>query len=90
VLAFPDITTLQPCRGSRGSRTASPTVQPGRIAVRGEPADGAQAGDRAVRRARDAADRRPELEFYVLERTDKNPTGWQRYGEATGNVYVPG
>ena len=32
----------------------------------------------------------PELEFYVLERTDKNPTGWQRYGEATGNVYVAG
>jgi glutamine synthetase len=32
----------------------------------------------------------PELEFYVLERTDKNPTGWQRYGEATGNVYVSG
>jgi glutamine synthetase len=32
----------------------------------------------------------PELEFYVLERTGKNPTGWQRYGEATGNVYVAG
>jgi glutamine synthetase len=32
----------------------------------------------------------PELEFYVLERTDKNSTGWQRYGEATGNVYVAG
>ena len=32
----------------------------------------------------------PELEFYVLEHTDKNPTGWQRYGEATGNVYVAG
>ena len=32
----------------------------------------------------------PELEFYGLERTDKNPTGWQRYGEATGNVYVAG
>ena len=23
----------------------------------------------------------PELEFYVLERTDKNPTGWQRAEE---------
>ena len=32
----------------------------------------------------------PELDFYVLERTDKNPIGWQRYGEATGNVYVAG
>ena len=31
----------------------------------------------------------PELEFYVLER-DGSPTGWKRYGEATGNVYVSG
>jgi len=26
----------------------------------------------------------------VLERTDKNASGWQRYGDATGNVYVAG
>jgi glutamine synthetase len=32
----------------------------------------------------------PELEFYVLERDGSNPTGWRRYGEATGNVYVAG
>ena len=32
----------------------------------------------------------PELEFYVLERDDAAPTGWKRYGEATGNVYVAG
>lgn len=31
----------------------------------------------------------PELEFFVLERST-NPCGWQRYGEATGNVYVAG
>jgi glutamine synthetase len=32
----------------------------------------------------------PELEFYVRERTTENHTGWRRYGEATGNVYVAG
>ncbi len=32
----------------------------------------------------------PELEFYVLERAPGAPTGWQRYGEGTGNVYVSG
>jgi glutamine synthetase len=32
----------------------------------------------------------PELEFYVLERDEGSPTGWKRYGEATGNVYVAG
>ncbi len=31
----------------------------------------------------------PELEFYVMERDDAG-TGWKRYGEATGNVYVAG
>ena len=32
----------------------------------------------------------PELEFFVLERDASAPTGWRRYGEATGNVYVAG
>jgi len=32
----------------------------------------------------------PELEFYVLERDGTSPSGWQRYGEGTGNVYVAG
>ncbi|MGA8852181.1 MAG: glutamine synthetase family protein [Aeromicrobium sp.] len=32
----------------------------------------------------------PELEFFVLEKDDAAPTGWRRYGEATGNVYVSG
>ncbi|MEV6306331.1 glutamine synthetase family protein [Actinoplanes sp. NPDC051861] len=32
----------------------------------------------------------PELEFYVLERDAGSSTGWRRYGEATGNVYVTG
>jgi glutamine synthetase len=32
----------------------------------------------------------PELEFFVLRRDEGSPTGWARYGEATGNVYVAG
>ena len=33
----------------------------------------------------------PELEFYVLEESDDvAKSGWQRYGEGTGNVYVSG
>jgi len=32
----------------------------------------------------------PELEFYVLEPSPQTPTGWARYGEAPGNVYVSG
>lgn len=32
----------------------------------------------------------PELEFFVLQKDDSAPTGWSRYGEATGNVYVSG
>jgi glutamine synthetase len=32
----------------------------------------------------------PELEFFLLDRDEGSPSGWRRYGEATGNVYVAG
>lgn len=32
----------------------------------------------------------PELEFFLLDPDDSAPSGWRRYGEATGNVYVAG
>ncbi len=32
----------------------------------------------------------PELEFYVLEPDPASPSGWRRYGDAPGNVYVAG
>ncbi len=32
----------------------------------------------------------PELEFYLLVEDEKSPSGWSRYGEGTGNVYVSG
>ena len=42
----------------------------------------------------DAAGRKaivgPELEFFLMDRDAQSPTGWSRYGEATGNVYVAG
>jgi glutamine synthetase len=32
----------------------------------------------------------PELEFYLLEEDTAAPTGWKRYADAPGNVYVVG
>ena len=32
----------------------------------------------------------PELEFFLLDEDRASPSGWRRYGEATGNVYVAG
>ena len=32
----------------------------------------------------------PELEFFLLEPDVMSPTGWRRYGDAPGNVYVSG
>jgi glutamine synthetase len=32
----------------------------------------------------------PELEFFLLDPDAASPSGWRRYGEATGNVYVAG
>lgn len=32
----------------------------------------------------------PELEFYVLQRDEAEPTGWRRYGESSGHVYTSG
>src|SRR5439155_27256641 len=32
----------------------------------------------------------PELEYYLCDPDPAAPTGWRRYGEAPGNVYVTG
>jgi glutamine synthetase len=32
----------------------------------------------------------PELEFYVLEQDESSASGWRRYADAPGNVYVVG
>ena len=91
VLAFPDISTLQVVPWEKGvahviadvyNPDGSPSQESPRTVLK-----------RVIEQFADLGMRPtvgPELEFYVLERTDKNPTGWQRYGEATGNVYVAG
>jgi glutamine synthetase len=91
VLAFPDVSTVQLVPWEKGvshvianvyNPDGSPSQESPRTVLK-----------RVIEQFADLGMRPtvgPELEFYVLERTDKNPTGWQRYGEATGNVYVAG
>ena len=91
VLAFPDVSTVQLVPWEKGvahviadvfNPDGSPSQESPRMVLK-----------RVIEQFADLDMRPtvgPELEFYVLERTDKNSTGWQRYGEATGNVYVAG
>ncbi len=91
VLAFPDLSTIQVVPWEPGvahviadvyNPDGSPSEESPRMVLKRVVQQFAELGMRPTVG--------PELEFYVLERTDKNPTGWQRYGEATGNVYVAG
>ena len=91
VLAFPDVSTIQVVPWEPGvahviadvyNPDGSPSEESPRMVLKRVIQQFADLGMRPIVG--------PELEFYVLERTDKNPTGWQRYGEATGNVYVAG
>ena len=91
VLAFPDLSTIQVVPWEPGvahviadvyNPDGSPSEESPRMVLKRVIQQFAELGMRPISG--------PELEFYVLERTDKNPTGWQRYGEATGNVYVAG
>ncbi len=91
VLAFPDISTIRRVPWEPGvahviadifNPDGSPSLESPRAVLK-----------RAIDRFAELGMRPmvgPELEFYVLERTESKPTGWQRYGEATGNVYVAG
>ena len=91
VLAFPDLATIQRVPWEPGvahviadmyNPDGSPSEESPRAVLKRVVAEFAELGMRPVVG--------PELEFYVLQHTDKNPTGWERYGEATGNVYVAG
>ena len=90
VLAFPDLSTICLVPWEPGvarhrrclQPDGSPSEESPRMVLKRVSSAFAELGMRPIAG--------PELEFYVLERTDKNPTGWQRYGEATGNVYVAG
>jgi glutamine synthetase len=91
VLAFPDIKTLRPVPWEDGvahvladvyNPDGSRSEESPRAVLKRVVDKFAELGMRPIAG--------PELEFYVLERTNENPTGWRRYGEGTGNVYVAG
>jgi glutamine synthetase len=91
VVAYPDLTTLQPVPWAPGVASCiadvfnpdgSPSAESPRNVLKRVVAQFAELGMRPFVG--------PELEFYVLERSETAPCGWQRYGEGTGNVYVSG
>lgn len=91
VVAFPDLTTLQAvpwepgvasCIADVFNADGSPSQENPRNVLKRVVAQFAELGMRPFIG--------PELEFYVLERSEASPSGWQRYGEGTGNVYVAG
>ena len=91
VLAFPDISTLQPVPWEDGvahvladvyNPDGSPSEESPRAVLKRAIGKFAELGMRPIAG--------PELEFFVMERTNEDHTGWRRYGEGTGNVYVAG
>ncbi len=91
ILAFPDIDTLLPipwepgvahCVADMFNPDGSPSAESPRAVLRSVV--------KAYAELDIAPIVGPELEFYVLEESKKSPSGWQRYGEGTGNVYVSG
>lgn len=91
VVAFPDLSTLQDvpwepgvahCIADVYNPDGTPAQESPRTVLRSVLGRFAELGMRPIVG--------PELEFFVLERDPAEPTGWRRYGEATGNVYVSG
>lgn len=91
ILAFPDLSTLLPVPWEPGVAHCIADLYN---------ADGTPAEDSPRHVLRSVAEQfrelgivpvvGPELEFYILERDEDAATGWKRYGEGTGNVYVSG
>ena len=91
ILAFPDVTTMQPvpwesgvahCIADLFNPDGSPSQESPRYVLRRVVEQFAELGMAPMVG--------PELEFYVLERDASAPHGWRRYGEGSGNVYVAG
>jgi glutamine synthetase len=91
VVAFPDLSTMQVVPWESGvahciadvfNPDGSPSEENPRSVLRRVVKQFAELGMRPFAG--------PELEFYVLERDLSSESGWKRYGEATGNVYVAG
>lgn len=91
IVAFPDLSTMQKvpwepgvahCIADLYNPDGSPSMESPRRVLRN------------VLEHFDGLDMRavvgPELEFYVLEASEKSSSGWLRYGEGTGNVYTAG
>jgi glutamine synthetase len=91
VVAFPDLLTLQSvpwepgvahCIADVFNPDGSPAEESPRVVLNRVLAKFGELGQVPVIG--------PELEFFLLEADSQTPTGWRRYGEATGNVYVAG
>ena len=91
VVAFPDLSTMQPVPWESGvahciadvfNPDGSPSEENPRSVLRRVIDQFAELGMRPMVG--------PELEFFVLERDASAANGWRRYGEGTGNVYVAG
>jgi glutamine synthetase len=91
MLAVPDLATLRDLPWEPGvAHVLADAVNP----------DGTPAAESPRQVLRAVADRfaelglspviGPELEFFLLQEDQASPSGWRRYGEATGNVYVAG
>jgi glutamine synthetase len=91
VVAFPDLATLadipwEPgvahCIADVFNPDGTPSELSPRAVLRGVLARFAELGMRPIAG--------PELEFFLLEPDASSRTGWRRYGEGPGNVYVAG
>jgi glutamine synthetase len=91
ILAFPDVDTLLPipwepgvahCIADLYNPDGTPSAESPRAVLKNVVAQFAELGMLPMVG--------PELEFYILEESKESPSGWMRYGEGTGNVYVSG
>lgn len=91
VIAFPDLSTLRPlpwepgvahCIADVFNPDGTPSLESPRQVLRSVVAQYAELGLTPIVG--------PELEFYILEESTTSKSGWQRYGEGTGNVYTSG
>jgi glutamine synthetase len=91
VVAFPDLATLRPlpwepgvahCIADVFNPDGSQSMESPRVVLQQVLAQFAGLGMHPIVG--------PELEFFVLEHDYQAASGWKRYGEATGNVYVAG
>lgn len=91
IVAFPDLSTMQDvpwepgvahCIADLYNPDGSPSAESPRTVLKSVIEQFSRLGMQPVIG--------PELEFYVLEESTTSPSGWQRYGEGTGNVYTSG